>query len=433
MNEKLTTISLIFILSVIGYSLLIFFPSLMISNAVPAKDHISLDDLKTNPQNASLVVIGATYIQVPHGAVVITQVNRVIKDSESNINTNLPDDYQPTSPSQLVPYMEGARMKELMKYADIKIIPATNVTVKYLRGGWWGPDDHGNYVFDVDPSKVTPIFSKVINQNTRMELETHGMNVMVPSAVKYHAFLVVACGDLPGKAQAEAYMNTKGINCYAPCDRFTPMLLNKPGPGISLGGEPIRPLSNGNGAIIGAQPVAINLKEKIIVQTTTKKYPDQYCDTPFRYFTDLEKVYGIKMNLDVVDASVGQASKVVNEAQKTGSNVIAVRVMNMQDKMPVEQWLKEDKNHRVILFHSAAYEPGYSLFFEFPEQVTGQDTHLKFIKQTSETELQKIFSQIRNNAENVQYHSAQWGNIQTPNPSETSKGNDSIKKLESII
>jgi len=387
--------------------------------ALPENQNNYFGNIETSPQNASLVVMGATYIQVPKGAVVVTQVNRVIKDSESHINTNVPDDFQPQSPNELVPYMEGARMKELIKYADVKVIPATNVTVKYMRSGWWGPDDQGNYVFGVDPSKVMPIFAKKIDNNTRMELETHGMNVMVPEAVKDHAFIVVACGDIPGKAQAEAYMNTKGINCYAPCDRFTPMLLNKTGPGISLGSEPIRPQSNGTGAIIGAQPVAINLKEKIIVQTTTKKYPDQYCDTPNRYFTDLEQVYGIKMDLDVVDASVGEASKVVDEAHKTGANVIAVRVLNQQDKKPVEQWLKENKNHRAILFHSAAYEPGYSLFFEFPQQVTGQDPRPVFIKQTPETELQKIFNQIRNQAKNIQYNPTQWGNIPPLNSSET--------------
>jgi hypothetical protein len=420
MRDRYLLPSLIVVLSIVAISILLIFPGFITMESINSATHTNnLSDLETSPQNASFVVMGATYIQVPEGAMVVTQVNRVIKDSESNINTNMPDDHRPQSPSELVPYMEGARVKELMKYSDVKLIPATNVTVKYTRGGWWGPDDQGNYVFGVDPSKVMPIFAKEIDNNTRLVLETHGMNLMVPEAVKDHAFLVVACGDLPGKAQAEAYMNTKGINCYAPCDRFTPMLLNKTGPGISLGSEPIRPQNYGTGAIIGAQPVAINLKEKIIVQTTTKRYPDQYCDTPNRYFTDLEQVYGINMNLDVVDASVGESSKVVDEAHKTGANVIAVRVLNQQDRQPVEQWLKEDKNHRAILFHSAAYEPGYSLFFEFPQQVTGQDPRPVFIKQTPETEIQKIFNQIRSLAQNIQYNPSQWGNTQPPNPSET--------------
>ena len=311
-------------------------------------------------------------------------------------------------------------MKELMKYANVKVIPATNVTVKHMRGGWWGPDDQGNFEFNMDPSKVMPIFAKVIDNNTSLVLETHGMNLMVPEAVKNHAFLVVACGDMPGKAQAEAYMNTRDINCYAPCDRFTPMLLNKTGPGISLGSEPIRPQNEGSGAIIGAQPVLVGLQEKIIVQTTTKKYPDQYCDTPNRYFTDVERVYGINLNLDIVDANVNEAYKVVDEARKTGANVIAVRVLSPQDKQPVEQWLKEDKNHRAILFHSAAYEPGYSLFFEFPDQVTGQDPKPLFIKKSSDTEIENMFNQIRNLTKKIKYDPTQREYTPPPNPSETS-------------
>jgi hypothetical protein len=284
----------------------------------------------------------------------------------------------------------------------VKVIPATNVLVKKKNGGWYGPDDQGNFVFNVDPGKVRPLLAKNVSDDTRMVIETHGMNVMVPEAVKDHAFLVVACGDLPGKAQAESYMNSKGINCYAPCDRFTSNLMNNNASGTSLGGEPIRPLKDKRGAVIGAQPVAVNLKEKIIVQTTTKAYPDQYCDTPKRYFTNLEKVYGIKLNMDVVDAQVGEASKVVDAAHKTGAKVIGVRVLNSKDRKPVEQWLKEDKSHRAILFHSAAYGPGYSLFFQFPNQVTGQDTEPLFIKDINDSEIQKQFEQIRSLADNSQ-------------------------------
>ncbi len=71
--------------------------------------------------------------------------------------------------------------------------------------------------------------------------------------------------------------------------------------------------------MIGAQPVAINKNELIIVQTTNKTYPDQYCDTPKRYFKDLEKAYNIKLNLDVVNANIGETDKIVTEAQEDRS------------------------------------------------------------------------------------------------------------------
>ncbi len=352
-------------------------------------------DFQTTPQNASQVVMGATNIQVPQGATVVTQVDRIIKDPASKINTNIDNDRQPKSANDLVPYMEGARVKELMKYANIKVIPATNVPVKKINNTWYGPDDKGNYVYAIDPGKMTNLRSQNVSDGSRLATVTHGFNVMVPDAIKNNADLVVACGDLEGKAQAEAYLNTKGINCYAPCDRYTFALLGKNESGTSLGTMPIRALKDGKGAVIGAQPVAINLKEKIIVQTTVKGYPDQYCDTPKKYFEGLEKTYGIKLDKVIVDANVGQTPLVVDAARKNNANVIAVRVLNDKDKGPVKDWLRENPNHRAILFHSAAYEPGYSLFFEFPNQVTGDDTKPVFINNISSSELQSKLSKVR--------------------------------------
>ena len=352
--------------------------------------------LETSPQDASTIVVGASYIKVPENARVVTQVDRVIKDESSNINDNASPGQSPTSPKQLVPYMEGARVADLMKLANVTVIPITGVTIKKINGTWYGPDDKGNFTFAVDPSKTKGPFSvKGSDNNTAIEINTHGMNVLVPGSIENHAYLVVGCGDIPGKAKAEAYMAQHGINCYAPCDRFTASIMPYNGTGVILGGEPIRSLAKGSGAVIGAQPVAINKSELIVVQTTNKTYPDQYCDTPNRYFKDMEKAYNMTLNLDVVDASTNETNKVIEEANKTGANVIGVRVETENDKAPVENWLKTNPNHRAILFHSASYAPGYSLFFEFPDQVTGQDPRPIFIKNISTTQLNQIFNQIR--------------------------------------
>lgn len=210
--------------------------------------------------------------------------------------------------------MEGARVAELMNYADVEVIPVTSVPVNKMNGEWYGPDEQGNFVVGVDPSKIGPLFAvDGEDNNTKIEINTHGMNVLVPGAIKNHAYLVVGCGDLPGKAKAEKYMAEKGINCYAPCDRFTSSVMPYNGTGVILGGEPIRSCVGGE-AIIGAQPVSMDMDELIIVQTTTKTYPDQYCDTPNRYFKELERGYDIRLNKDVVDASIGESYKIVDEA-----------------------------------------------------------------------------------------------------------------------
>lgn len=96
-----------------------------------------------------------------------------------------------------------------------------------------------------------------------------------------------------------------------PCDRSISDIMPYQGPEIILGGAPIRSLGNEEGAIIGAQPIYFSTKEKIVVQTTTRAYPDQYCDTPYRYFTNLERKYGINLDLDVVDANTGKPIKLL--------------------------------------------------------------------------------------------------------------------------
>ncbi|MGZ7043319.1 MAG: hypothetical protein ACXVHM_01890 [Methanobacterium sp.] len=370
-------------------------PTVVSSSNISSNSNSNLNDLEVDPADASYIVVGNSYIKVPDNATVVTQADRVVRDKASHVRTNVPPDHRPTGATDLVPWMEGARVSELIKYADVNVIPATNVPIKKVGGRYFGPDDKGNFVFEVDPSKVGPLFSQKVNNDTWNMVDTHGMNILVPEAMKDHAYLAIACGDIKGKADAESYMAKNGINCYASCDRFTSSVMPYEGPGVILGGEPLRKLKSKSGAVIGAQPLYFSPKEKIVVQTTTKKYPDQYCDTPNRFFSNLQKAYNIKLNVDVVDASAGETNKVVDQAHKTGANVIGVRVMNDKDKKPVEDWLKENKDHKAILFHSASYGPGYSLFFEFPNQVTGQDPDPKFIKYASDSDLQNRFNSVK--------------------------------------
>jgi hypothetical protein len=94
-NEEYTLI--ILILSTITVSIF----TINSSTSHFYSDSQNLSDLKTSPQNASAFVIGASYIRVPENAKVITQVDRVIKDTSSNININTPQ--VPKTPEQLVP------------------------------------------------------------------------------------------------------------------------------------------------------------------------------------------------------------------------------------------------------------------------------------------------------------------------------------------
>lgn len=352
-------------------------------------------DVQAEPAEASYIILGATNIQVPPEAVVVTQVDRVIRDIESNYNLDISADNQPTSPDELVPWMEGELTGYLMEYANVRVVPATDVTVKKINNSYYGPDDQGNFKFLLDPGKMHPSRVTQIDSETYNAIDTHGMNFVVADAVENNAFLAIACGDTPGKAEAQEYMASKGINSYSPCDRYTPLLLNNKQPGTILGTMPIRPLNDENGAIIGGQPIQISLDEKIIAQNTDRGYPAQYCDTPERYFTSLESVYEVNLDLEIVDANVGETNKIVDQARASGANVIAVRVQDKSDRVPVEEWLKENPNNRALLFHSAIYKQGNELFYQFPNQVTGQDTEPVFIKDISLNEIENRFEEIR--------------------------------------
>jgi hypothetical protein len=48
-------------------------------------------------------------------------------------------------------------------------------------------------------------------------------------------------------------------------------------------------------------------------------------------------------------------------------------VSTKEEHDEVYSWLQEDRTHRALLFHSAPYEDGYRLFFEFPEQTSFGD------------------------------------------------------------
>jgi hypothetical protein len=132
--------------------------------------------------------------------------------------------------------------------------------------------------------------------------------------------------------------------------------------------------------VIGAQPVEIALHETIVVQWTDKRYPWQYSDAPWRYFSSLSARYFLNLKLVRVQAESGQLERVIDAARSRRALVVAVRVGKATGDAQAEHdanvlaaWLKESRRHRAVLLHSAPYEPGYRLFFQFPQQTTFGD------------------------------------------------------------
>ena len=339
------------------------------------------------------VILGLSKIELKGGEAIGVQVERVIRDIQwkgSDYDEKVPPDRVPDRISQIVPYMEGARVREMMKYAGVKVVPLTpaygmnKYPEPHSKPLYYAGDGQGNFPFLIDPSK-TEYFTVKEDSNGNLILpDTHGFNMVAEQAYlkRDELFLVIACMDIPDKAKAALYLAQNGINVYAPTDRFANELIGyKERFGVDaeiLGSAPIKKTEFG--ATIGDQPLTIFLDELIIAQYTDKGYPDQYCDTPARYFDQLKKIYGIDLRVVKVPANVGETQKIIEIARLNKAQVIGVRVYNEADYQPVAKWLEEDPGRRAVLFHSAAYDLGNQLFFEFPTQTTFGDLSPKIVK-----------------------------------------------------
>lgn len=343
---------------------------------------------------ATHMVLGLSRLELKRDdrALVGIQVDRGVRDifwKESRFDIRVPPNRIPNGEQELVPYMEGARAGELMRWAGVEVVPLTpGLAVKKADGLYYGSDGQGNYPFMIFQDKIdypTVMFQRNGSGEMAIIPDTHGFNAVVSPALALHKRnplrLIIACMDSPDKANAALFLARKGIACYAPCDRFTHTLMGyKQRYGITtpvLGSAPIGKSSDG--AVIGSQPVLFDLKEPMVAQYTDKMYPDQYCDAPSRYLRALQKVYQLSLNVTEVTANVGETGLLVAKAEQLGANVIAARIYNQDDYQPLKKWLEKDQRRRLILLHSAAYEFGIQMFREFPTRTTFGDLDPKFL------------------------------------------------------
>ena len=345
---------------------------------------IFLTGAHAEKRQGKFLILGKSSILVEQGSVVGTQVDRVIRDVRCSDSKYGEDDDPFRVPNgakdEFVYYMEGRLTKILKDCAGIREIGLTPTYAKLKNGLYWASDGNGNYPFEINVLRTeyrTAMFSP--DKKTAILPDTHGFHMIAGQAIRINHYvklgLVMACMDQPAKSEAALFLAKNGINCYAPCDRYAALLVgykteNKKAAMI-IGTAPIR--ARGNSAVIGDQPVKISLEEKIVVQDSLLGYPDQYCDTPARYFRALNKKMKLDLQMVEVLANVGETEKLTNKAREIGAKVIAVRVHNCEDATGVSKWLGEDSSHRAILFHSAIYEPGYEMFFEFPKQTSFGD------------------------------------------------------------
>lgn len=335
------------------------------------KDDVGLECRLDVPAKPERIIIGRSHIMIEKNSVIGTQVERVFRDWLSGIM------HSPFKMEYNVEWHEGARTKELIEKAEVDVKPLAGTILRKFGNKWYAPDEKGVYRFHVLDDKVLNYpTTRFLDEKTAVFVDTHGISALVEQAIRKNNSLVIGCGDWTGKMKAARYLNQKGIDVYVACDRFLPELIGCEEEGITIGSAPIR--EHEKGAIIGNQSIEIMVEEPIVVEYTDKVYPAQYYDTPWRYFTLLEERTELDLDLHVVDIDSGLKG-VLEEAEEVDSSVVGVRIWTQEEHDLIAQWLSEDSNRRAVLFHSAAYKPGYSIFFEFPEQTSFDDPMPKII------------------------------------------------------
>jgi hypothetical protein len=315
------------------------------------------------------IIIGKSSIKIKKGSKIKTQVDRVTRDWLSAYRIDSPP-WQ-FRRSRLVPWHEGEKIKEILDAVDAEVTIVWGTRAKKIDNRWYAPDAEGIYRFRISEDKVYNYPTNIIlDEQTLYINDTHGINTIAWDSTD--ADLVVGCGDLDGKIEAAYYLASKGVNVYMPTDRFIAMLIGVKTKGTIIGSAPVKKTLDG--AVIGDQPISIDIDETIMVTNARGGYPLQYYDAPYLYFKELERYLGRPLRIMTVEIDeYGRAGKIIEIAQEEKVSVIAMKVTSGEEHEAVSRWLRDDKSHRAILFHSAVYPEGYKLFFEFPDQTTFGD------------------------------------------------------------
>jgi hypothetical protein len=321
------------------------------------------------PRGASKVILGNSTIELAENSRIGFQMERVYRDWLSNMVDVYP--YSLVPREKIITWHEGSRLRDILSCGlDMELVPlAGTIVIQADDGRWYAPDDSGVFRFEVLRDKIMYPTTKSY-KNVCLMTDTHGISALVPDAVRNKVDLVIGCGDYTGKMEAAYYLATKGIDVYFPGDRFVSEVLGHKGKGVLIGSAPVR------GNIIGNQPVAIDIRELIVVQDISKPYPAQYYDAPKRYFTRLDECIDLNLEFVKID-DLGETHKVVDRAKQAGAKVIAVRVFDDKDYEAVKSWLDENGDNRAVLFHTSLY-PTQRMFQEFPEQTSFGDPHPVF-------------------------------------------------------
>lgn len=348
---------------------------------------ISINSSLKVPNDVSTITIGKSKVIIDSDDIILTQTDRVRRDwlsgqlAQSPFGNEILNvfserlNYPENELRSDIGWHEGGRIKQILENTDAKLLVATGTLLKKINGSWYAPNEEGVFMFDVPLDKVSYPTTRFLRDDLAVQIDTHGVNMLVDQAIKSNASVIIGCCDNIGKIKAAVYLESKGKKVICLTDKELPLALGR-GRGDILGSPPIK--FENKTAILGAQQIVFSLKEPIIFTNYSKgKYALWYYETPAKYFKELEKY--VKLNAyEVKLDDFGQMYKAVREAKIKGAKVIAARIFNYDDYATLKEWLEEKRDHRLIMFHSVSYPYGYLLFNEFKNQTSFDDPIVVF-------------------------------------------------------
>jgi tetratricopeptide (TPR) repeat protein len=330
-------------------------------------------------KDVSTITFGGSGFEANETDILVSQVDRVTRDwlssqlqdyDSENLLTIFSEGYDVEN----IGWHEGGRIKQ---YKEINFTHKLSygILVKKMDGKWYAPNEDGTFMFEVQEDKILYPTTRFLTDDLALVMDTHGVNMLVYDAVKENATFVIGCCDSIGKVAAALYLNKKGIHVLCNTDKYLPLALGQAK--LSYGSVPFE--IKDETIIFGKHPLEISVNETIIVMNSTEDYGISYYQTPTLYFTQLKKITTLPLKLEYISVDgTGETYKLVERANELNASVIAARVYNEEDYEPLKEWLEDDMNNRLILFHSEAYPYGYKLYREFSKQVSFDDMMPQF-------------------------------------------------------
>ena len=265
---------------------------------------------------------------------------------------------------------EGGRLKDIKENININHISAVG-TIAALNPNdnkWYASDENGVFKFEIPIDKIYYPTTRFLTKEIAMIIDTHGVNMLVDQAITNNADVVIGCCDFPGKIKAAIYLANNNISIICNTDRYLYQTL---GYNLSILGSP--PMKTASETVVfGNSPIEIERNQKVAVLNTEKGYPQQYYDTPYKYFSEINKTFPLELYIVNIDG-YNQTHKILEIATINNVNLVGYRIFNSYDYNEAKQWLEKTDKRKMILFHSSSYPYGKLLAEEFSEQVSFDD------------------------------------------------------------